>query len=148
MSQIKYTEPERAIEIGLPFIPSKNLSVYSFPATKIKISYGGGLGGSVNNIYAQKIKEIEKYGQKFVHITPFFGEPEEINPRFIVSIEEGQVVIQVTDTTEFSNYHEKKCEYSELTRFFYLRKNVRYKLIEKTLVHQKNELIHQFSKIK
>ena len=71
--------------IGLPCSPSKHVSQTIEPATKLTLSYGGGMGGSCRHIYAKSIKEIQKFGITMLEVIPFFGEAEEVNPQFVVA---------------------------------------------------------------
>lgn len=146
MTAQPYTQDKTIVQIGLPVSPSEMISIDSFPATKIKISYGGGMGGSSRDIYAQKVEEVEKFGKTFVRITPFFGSIEEVNPNFIVFMETGKVVIQVVDTTQHSNHHKYTCEYSELTRFFYVKENEEYEEVVRTNVQKEAKPIHKILK--
>lgn len=51
-------------------------------------------------------------------ITPFFGDPEKVNPQFIVAAKDCQIVTDIVDTTEHLNYHKTICNKSTTTRYF------------------------------
>lgn len=110
--------------IGLPCSPSRQVSFTDKEkGTKIKISFGGGMGGANRTIYAKEVKEINKYGIPMLEITPFFGEKEELNPQFIVSSQECRIAIQVVDTSAHSNYRTNGNKTTGLTQFFELGMN-------------------------
>ena len=106
--------------IVLPCSPSTQVSFTDKEkAIKIKISYGGGMGGANRTIYAKEIKEVKKFGIPMLEITPFFGEKEELNPQFIVASQECRMAIQVVDTSAHSNYGGGN-KTTGVTRFFEL----------------------------
>lgn len=110
--------------IGLPCSPSKQVSFTDKEkGTKIKISYGGGMGGANRTIYAKEIKEIKKFGIPMLEIIPFFGEQEELNPQFIVASQECKMGIQVVDTSAHSNFNDGGNKTTGVTRFFELGLN-------------------------
>lgn len=104
--------------ISNPVSPSENISLTSERATKVTITYGGGMGGSKREIYAKSVIEVQKFGMTFVQLTPFFGEVEQINPKYIVSLQECNMVTQVTDSTKHANFHKKVCERRTITCFY------------------------------
>ena len=104
--------------IGLPCTPSEHVSQTTEPATQLTLSYGGGMGGSKREIYAKSIKEIQKFGMTMLEVTPFFEEPEEVNPKFIVASQECKIVTDIVNTTGHSNYNKQTCTRSTITRYF------------------------------
>lgn len=106
------------VKIGLPCTPSKNISHDEFKCKRILVTYGGGMGGANKKYYATKVVTGAFWG-----LTLIDGNKVEVNPDFIVDIEEIRVVKLVTDITAWSNHAnhgEKKVKKSIKTEYFVL----------------------------
>ena len=101
--------------ISAPCSPSTRIDSKSIEVTKIIITFGGGMGGSSQTFYANR---VDKIPDGMLSVETINGRVLELNPRYVVSKEKTIILKVVTDTTKHSNYHEKMCNYSERTEFF------------------------------
>lgn len=101
--------------ISAPCSPSKRIDSKNIEAVKIVITFGGGMGGSSQTFYANK---VDKTSDGMLSIETVDGRELELNPRYVVSKERTIILKVVTDTTQHSNYGKKTCNYSERTEFF------------------------------
>jgi len=103
------------------FNPSKHVSdKLIFNVHKIIISYGGGMGGVNETLYAKKIFEGNDYNDVFkdfwlLHL--YTGEWKYVNKEFIVSIDFCNLVEIVSDVTEHKNCNKDK--HDKLYSFVY-----------------------------
>ena len=73
------------------------------------------MGGSSQTFYANR---VDKIPDGMLSVETINGRVLELNPRYVVSKEKTIILKVVTDTTKYSNYHKKMCNYSEQTEFF------------------------------
>jgi hypothetical protein len=105
---------KKVIEIGWPCSPSTNIQLKLINATEVLYTYGGGMGGASKDKY----KDLT-------------GELMYINPDYIVTKREVQLVKQVTDAKAHRNYREKKVKSCIITRYILLPYRAEYKLVNK-----------------
>lgn len=105
----------KTIEIGNPTSQALNLKFEQFSAIEVLYSFGGGIGGANKTVYATK-KKNDNY-------TLLNGEEVYINPSFIVTRRDVELVLQVTDTTANANYHNPKVRSKIETRTILLPYN-------------------------
>jgi len=116
------------IEIGLPCSPSKKELINRIVTTKIVISYGGGVGGSSQTLYAKK---IEKNGI-FYNVELIDGTKEEINENFIVKKVPDVTILEcVFDITAHLNYHSKTVKKAKKVMYFKLNHDEDYLFVNK-----------------
>jgi len=142
----------KTIQIGVPCSPSRILSDRTKKVRKILVSYGGGLGGSTDTYYTTKIHK-ERALNGFWELLLVEGGEIEINPRFIVSVEDAEIVIVETDITDFYNRNRKeKVESNVLTEFICLAKDETYKIIDTYVPRHEGQLykrvIYKINEIK
>lgn len=101
--------------ISAPCSPSVQIESKNIEVMKIIITFGGGMGGSNQTFYANKVIKTSD-GMLFIETVD--GRELELNPRYIVLKEKTIILKVVTDTTAHSNYNQKTCNYSERTEFF------------------------------
>ena len=114
---------KKVIEIGWPCSPSTNIQLKLISATEVLYTYGGGMGGASVKLYATDI-----YKDKYKDIT---GELIYINPDYIVTKREVQLVKQVTDAKAHRNYREEKVKSCIITRYILLPYQAEHKLVNK-----------------
>ena len=95
------------ITIGLPVSPATFIERSTKNVTEILISHGGGMGGASYRKYGTIITRNDN---GFLIFETFLGERIEINQRWVVSIEDKQLIEIIVDVTEHSNYHKHTCE--------------------------------------
>jgi len=144
----------KTIQIGVPCSPARILSHRTKKVKKILVSYGGGLGGSTDTYYTTKINK-EQALNGFWELLLVEGGNIEINPRFIVSVEDAEIVIVETDITDFYNRNRKqKVESNVLTEFIYLAKDETYQIVDVIVATPRHEgqlykrVIYQTNEIK
>ena len=90
-------------KIGLCCTPAKIKNHEVIDVFEMKVTYGGGLGGSVETHY---ITDYHLNSMDFFVVTFINGLKEKFNKRYVVSIKPKKVVKVVTDITEHVNYRE------------------------------------------
>lgn len=93
-----------AIKIGLPCSPSKRIKTTEIKSTRIKYSYGGGIGGSNTVIHSECVLDKSLFNNKFVEVKTIYGETVNVNTDFVVDFKDVTVVIDYVDTTAWSNF--------------------------------------------
>ena len=105
-------------EIGAPCSPSSFGSKKVEKCLKIAVSAGGGMGGSFWHEYGTTNDDVKNGG--FITIKDAITKKEtQINTKFIVKVEEVQVVKVVWNTTEWANYHRKVCGKQTQTIYYW-----------------------------
>ena len=112
--------PRKKIIIGRTCSPSKLIEINEHLMTKIKISFGGGMGGANRTIYAEQIMSDTKTD---LIVKQFDNEIITINKEFIVYREPVKVISQISDTTAHSNYHGVKFQSTIHTHLYELKAN-------------------------
>ena len=108
------------LKIGLPCTPSKHISHEIIPAIKVRVTFGGGMGGTNKNYYCLV---VNTRNHDFYYLTLITGEEIQINPKYIVEIKKANLVKLVTDITEHTNYH--KVEVKKHIKTQYIELNYR-----------------------
>lgn len=115
-------------EIGAPCSPCNFIESKTTKVLKIKMSCGGGVGGSVWDEYGTTKDDFSKGG--FITLkSAFTNEEITINTRFVVKAEEVQLVTMVWDTTPHANYNRSTCKKQTKTCYYCLPKNEKYRVI-------------------
>jgi len=109
--------------------PSRMLSSKEVNATKILISYGGGMGGANKTYYCNSIVRGSDLTDNFT-LNLISGEVKEINPNFIVEISAVKLVILVIDVTEHTYYNPEKASKCIRTVITELKFNQDYEISE------------------
>jgi hypothetical protein len=112
-------------EIYAPVSPCAFVSKKSEKTCRIDMSAGGGMGGSHWKEYGQIIKGDPMNGGFIVIKDAITKVERTINTRFIVSIEEVQVMKVVWNTTDYANYNNKTCEKQTRTLYFWFPKDAK-----------------------
>lgn len=90
------------IEIGLPCTPSKYVKSFEKVGYRIKMSCGGGMGGSVwNEYFAENVPEGE---HKLVSLEDYTGRNKTINTKYVVKSEPVIIVTFLFDVTAHRFY--------------------------------------------
>jgi len=98
--------------------PSKHVSdELIFNVHKIIISYGGGMGGVNETLYARKVFEGDEIFKGFWLLHLYTGERKYVNKEFVVSIDFCNLVEIVSDVTEHKNCNKDK--HNKLYSFVY-----------------------------
>lgn len=120
---------EILLNFGLPCAPSSKIGEEKHSAKKVLLTFGGGMGGSHKEIFI-KDKDI-KYNTHGIAkvIDVFTNEVVEINAKYVVSSNDIDLLFFKFDTTEISNYHEKKYKYTELIEVYEIPKNAVIKFV-------------------
>lgn len=112
-------------EIGNPVSPCSFVSKKIGKAYRIDMSAGGGMGGSHWKEYG-KITKGDVMNGGFIILEDSITKNEKtINTRFVVSVEEVQVVKVVYDTTNWANYNKKTCDKQTQTFHYWFPKNAK-----------------------
>jgi len=76
--------------MGLPMTPSHWIGAEYKPIKRIKVTCGGGMGGSVWFEYVDKdsVKTVDLYGVPMLSVMTWNGEKKIINPRYVVTVED------------------------------------------------------------
>lgn len=99
----------KKIVIVPTYSPSKNhLVLVLGDVTKVKMSCGGGMGGSKWYEFGG-FENKPKIGEFVNFVDAVSGETKIINPNYIVEVEEKKLVKVTTDVTEWKNYNKKVC---------------------------------------
>ena len=96
----------KKLKIGLPCSPASIVKDSLLNVQAIKVSYGGGMGGSVETHYCTNV-DIKK---DYYHCTLLNGDVIKVNPTFIVDVRDRKIVKVVTDVTKHRNYHKIVCK--------------------------------------
>lgn len=112
----------QTINIFKPCSPSVKVSIGESKGIKFTVSWGGGMGGSSQTIYATK---VSRKGD-IVSITSIDGQVYKVTKNFIVMEKDVKIVKLVTDITAHSNYHSKQCNKNILTQYFSINANESY----------------------
>ena len=123
----------REIKIGMPCSPSNFISVTRHKCIKVIISYGGGIGGKSETFYCESV-ENDKVG-KNVTLKLYDGCTLNVNPNFIVLMEEGTCVKRVYDVLPHSNYRHVAYKKYINTTYFFLKEN--------EILNFKNEYVNE-----
>ena len=113
--------------IGLPVSPSTKVSITPIEVTAVRLSYGGGMGGA-NKIYYCTTVNTSGY-EPFYVLTTFLGEEIRVNPRFIVETYKRTIIKNVTDITQWRNYHKKECKSSIRTVYYEIKTTDTFKFV-------------------
>ena len=99
------------IKMYLPNTPSKFIGKAKVIKTKkIKMTCGGGMGGSVWDEYITDLPENIEHG--LIKVTNYKGEKMTLNTSYIVKIVDSQIVVITTDSQN-PTYRGKKSFYYE-----------------------------------
>lgn len=109
-----------SIEIGVPCNPSEIIDSKVEEYYAIKMSCGGGMGGSVWWEYTPKLP-ITINPNSIFRIKNYKGEELLINSGYVVMISKVKLVTIKTDITEFVNCITKKCNSSIETDYYVVR---------------------------
>ena len=120
--------PTKKIIIGKPCSPSKLVKIEDLSLIKIKLTYGGGMGGANRTLY---VEEIQSETEKELVVKTFDNEIVTINKDYIVYREPIKAVLHVTDSTEHSNYHSKQVNSSVITSLYELSVNTNWEYDDK-----------------
>jgi len=121
------------IQIGRPCSPSKLVKIEELILTKIKISFGGGIGGANKEIFAE---EIISENENEIVVKQFDNKVINISKSFIVYREQIKAILHITDTTQHSNYHEKRVKSSELTKIYELSIDADWEFVDNFIGNQ------------
>ena len=116
-----------------PLSPSKLIKIEELSLIKIKLSYGGGMGGSNVNLY---IEEIKSESENELIVKTFDNEVITINKRFMVFRKPIKAILHITDTTEHSNYNAKVVNSSTLTHLYELSVNTDWEFEENSVASE------------
>jgi hypothetical protein len=106
----------KLIKISNGCSPSTHVSDEVISVNRVRISYGGGMGGANESIYTTAIYKEQAINGMWIMVDITNGMERQINPRFIVSVDKVNVVKVVTDITEHTNFHKVVCKQNILTR--------------------------------
>lgn len=90
------------IRIGLPCTPSKFIKRRDMLGYKVKMSCGGGMGGSVWNEYL--CNDVPAGSYQIIRIEDYTGRPKSINTNFVVKSEEVIIEVFLFDITTHHFY--------------------------------------------
>ncbi len=107
----------KVIKISNGCSPSIHVSDEVISVNRVLITYGGGMGGARESIYATAIHKEQAINGMWIMVDITNGMERQVNPRFIVSVDKVKVVKVVTDITAFTNYHKVVCTQNILARF-------------------------------
>jgi hypothetical protein len=116
----------KTIILGKKRNPSTILKKEVINATEILVTWGGGMGGSNFTYYAT---ELDNNGTT-TFIKDIRGRELSLKNSFIVREEKVTIVKVVSDTTEHTNYREKKCNQSVYTQFNVVYSNEFWDLVD------------------
>ena len=99
------------IKMYLPNTPSRFVGkARVIKVKKVKMTCGGGMGGSVWDEYV--VDYPERVGQGLIEVTDYRGKQMSLNTRYIVKVTDSQIVVITTDSQN-SNFYGKKSFYYE-----------------------------------
>lgn len=128
---------KKRIEIGKPCSPSTILGTEEIKATKVVISYGGGMGGSSRTLYAKKIKKVE---DNFYKLTLIDDKIEEVGINFVVSKRAKTILKLSVDRTAHANYHKHTCNKQISVQYFEFDSDEEYTIVDKSLSVSTNNI--------
>lgn len=97
---------KNVIEIGLPCTPSRLVKRTDLCAYKVKMSCGGGMGGSVWNEYLED--NIPEGEHRIIYVNDYAGRSKSINTMFAVKSEPVIVESFLFDVTAHHFYGKEK----------------------------------------
>ena len=80
----------KTYQVGLPFMPGKLKTMETKKGYKIHLTFGGGMGGGMREIFTYKKVDTT---QSFVKIKDIFGVERDINLLHVVAIDPVQILI-------------------------------------------------------
>jgi hypothetical protein len=105
-------------KIGKSCTPSTILSHDLINVTKIKVTFGGGMGGANMNLYCTSIEDIENGFKKLNLIT---GDTMNVNSNFIVYTKKGKIVKLISDITAHLNAKNKSSNSKQVLKIEYIK---------------------------
>ena len=121
----------KTIEIGKSCLPSEFVSNELINAIKIKITYGGGMGGSVQDLYCTNVEDISDTMKRLKLLN---GKSILVNTKYIVYITTGMVLKLKTDITEHINRKLKNKSKNEKiikTEYIKIYDEEKYEIVDK-----------------
>lgn len=124
--------------IGYPCSPCEFIGSEEKEVSRVKMSCGGGMGGSVWYEYG-KFDNLDS--NKLCEFTDAItGEKKTLNTSFVVKIESGTIVKMSFDTTAHANYNTKICKKQTHTIYRYIKTSDDYEMKDK-YVDEKDTII-------
>jgi len=125
-------------EVGLPVSPASLVSKKIEKASKVTISAGGGIGGSLWNEYGE-VKGDVANGGFIVIVDAITKEERTINTRFVVEVEEVQLLKVVSDTTSHANHYKTTCKKQTQTIYYWFPKTAKISVSNSYISNEKLE---------
>jgi len=116
----------KTVEISLPGSPCKLIKEQEKYCFRVKISYGGGMGGASKEYYASEVKDVEG---NMLRLTLLEGHSIDINKRFVVEQETGKRAEITYDVTEHTHFNSKKNKKLLFVRNFFLHSTEKHKSV-------------------
>jgi hypothetical protein len=117
------------LTIAADYSPATILSHEVVHTSRVRISYGGGMGGCNETYYTTAINK-NSFNPMWL-LTSITGEKIEVNPDYIVNIVSRDLVHLVTDITAWANYSKHTCEQNILTEYIQLDYGEEYEIAQK-----------------
>lgn len=130
------------IKIGLCGTPARMISHEVVLAKKILLTYGGGMGGASEKIYCTK-KELKAGIVDMYALTLLSGEVIEVNPAFIVKVEDRRLVKVVCDVTSHSYFNAKNFKSMIITEYIGLKFEEDYVIVNDYVSREDGRLIQK-----
>ena len=137
------------VKIGLCGSPAKLVSHEVIDTKKVIISYGGGLGGASEKHYCTKIqKPIFSIEEKnFWLLTLLNGEVFEVNPAFIVKVEDRRLVKLVCDVTSHSYFNAKNYKRMHIIEYIGLKFEEDYVIVNDYVSREDGRVVEKHEDI-
>jgi hypothetical protein len=126
------------IQIGLNCTPSKITHHGKIKGLELLITYGGGVGGSKNLLYAQSWQELDN---GFIQITQLNGEMMKVNRLNIVTQKRINIVRVTHDLTEYANHTSKKVDSSHHIAYYVLPFARSYEIVNEYFGYSKQPTV-------
>lgn len=119
-------------EIGKSCTPSETPKVVEVKdIIVVSMTCGGGMGGSCWDEYFDAVDLDSIPTEKIVSYTDAItGKKKVINTRYLVNVEEKQMLKVYQDITEWKNYHKKVCDKCYTETFIVLDRGRKWKCVD------------------
>ena len=127
------------VKIGLCGTPATIVSHEVIDTKKVIISYGGGMGGASEKHYCTKVLKLTKMWL----LTLLSGEVFEVNPAFIVKVEDRRLVKLVCDVTSHSYFNAKNYKRLRIIEYIGLKFGEEYRIVNEYVSREDGRVVQK-----
>ena len=131
------------LKIGLCGSPATIVSHEVIDTKKVIISYGGGMGGASEKHYCTKVLKLTKMWL----LTLLSGEVFEVNPAFVVKVEDRRLVKLVCDVTTHSYFNAKNYKRLHIIEYIGLKFEEDYVIVNDYVSREDGRVVEKHEDI-